>query len=101
MCTKAEYERLFKSGRKTIGDHEPLVALSLGVDVGDYDADWEEIVYTVPYKWLKDSMPKIFGVNWGMNRLRKWLREEYVSEDSDRIFERAYLERQLVTMNID
>lgn len=101
MLSRKEYERLFESGGKTIDDHEPLVALALEADDGDYDVDWDEIVYTVPYKWLKDSMPKIFGVNWGMKRLREWLREEYDSEDSDRIFERAYLEKQLVTMNID
>lgn len=101
MLSRKEYERLFEGGGKTIGDHEPLVALALAADDGDYDVDWDEIVYTVPYKWLKDSMSKLFGGNWNMKRLRKWLQEEYDSEDSDRIFEKAHLERQLVTMNIN
>lgn len=104
MLSIKDYERLFKRGRKTIGEHEPLLALTFASDNGDSEKysehGWEEIVYTVPEKWLKKYMKILTGREWTSRKLRKWLREEYDSEDSSRIFDQAVLEHQLVTMNI-
>lgn len=100
MFSIKEYERFFQSGHKTIGEHELLLALAIASDDGDSEHGWEEIVYTVPEKWLKKYMKILTGRKWTSRELRKWLCEEYDSEDSSQIFDQAVLEHQLVTMNI-
>lgn len=101
MLRKKELYDCFRSGRKTIGEHEPLAALTFGADDSDYVADWSEALFTVPYEWLRKHMEKATDKKWTLKRLKKWLCEEYTSDDSSEIFDSAVLERQLVTMNIN
>lgn len=95
---RKDYADCFKAGRKTIGEHELLHALTFGND--DEYGDWDEIVFTVPAEWLRRYMQELTGEKWTLESLREWLCNEYTSEDSTQIFDRALLEQQLVTMNI-
>ena len=95
---RKEYENCFEAGRKTIGEHELLHALIFGND--DEYGDWDEVIFTVPEKWLRQHREEQTGEYWTSDRLREWLCEEYTSEDSSEIFDSALLAHQLVTMNI-
>lgn len=78
------------------GDHEDLKALCIcPFDEGDYKADYQEMTYVVPVKWLKEVAKEEFEVE----DLDLWLQEEYTSDESEVVFERALNERQVVMVD--
>lgn len=78
------------------GDHEDLKALCIcPFDEEDYKADYQEMTYVVPVKWLKKVVKEEFKIE----DLELWLQEEYTSDESEVIFERALNERQVVMVD--
>lgn len=102
-------ENIFKQwrGRPYLeyGKHEKLVSLSLCPDpyCEDFSYDYVEIVFTVPVEWLVNWLA-LYDNNrsyWREKEMFKWLREEYTSEESERIFNDAMEEQKIVTLNFD
>ena len=78
------------------GDHEDLKALCIcPFDEEDYKADYEELAYVVPSNWLKQTVKELFDVD----DVVMWLKEEYTSDESELVFERALNERQVVMVD--
>lgn len=78
------------------GDHEDLKALCIcHFDEEDYKADYEEMTYVVPSNWLKQVAKELFDID----DVDIWLREEYTSDESEVVFERALNERQVVMVD--
>lgn len=78
------------------GDHEDLKALCIyPFDEEDYSGDYQEMTYVVPSNWLKQTAKELFGVE----DIDLWLQEEYTSDESELIFERALNERQVVMVD--
>ena len=78
------------------GDHEDLKALCIcHFDDEDYKADYEEMTYVVPSNWLKQVAKELFDID----DVDIWLREEYTSDESELVFERALNERQVVMVD--
>ena len=106
----------FEDGQCNLCPHEPLAALCMVVDTPDYNRDYE-IVFTVPISWLLSKLnereenwdqEKLFnwldehkGRNeWDQEKLFSWLNEEYVSDDSEWVWEEACLDKKIVTFNV-
>ena len=80
------------------GDHEDLKGLCIcPFDDEDYKADYQEMTYIVPSKWLKNIAKEEFEVE----DLDLWLQTEYTSDESEVIFERALNERQIVMIDFN
>lgn len=96
--TKEEVMNLYDSQTIRITKHEPLVVLSCAtIENDDYE---DEFIFTVPIKWLVDYMNKLSGKReWDWDRVRDWLENEYVYDDSKPIFDQAILDNVCVTYN--
>ena len=80
------------------GDHEDLKALCIcpfAEDETFYNPDYEELTFVVPVKWLKETAKEMFGVE----DLDSWLQNEYTTDESELIFERALNQRQVVMVD--
>ncbi len=78
------------------GDHEDLKALCVcPFDEEDYNGDYQEMTYVVPSNWLKQTAKELFGVD----DIDIWLREEYTSNESELVFEKALNEKQVVMVD--
>ena len=78
------------------GDHEDLKALCIcPFDEEEYKADYEELTYIVPSNWLKQAVKELFDVD----DVDIWLKEEYTSDESELVFERALNEKQVVMVD--
>lgn len=90
----------FKDGQGNLCPHEPLAALCMIVETPDYNRDYEA-VFTVPISWLISKLDEREGKRyWDEDKLFTWLNEEYDSEDSEWVWEEAYIEKKLITFNI-
>ena len=83
------------------GKHEDLKALLIvPFDEDDtfYEStDYKELTFIVPSNWLKETVKKEFYVE----DVDYWLQNEYTSDESIIIFERALNERQIVVVDFD
>lgn len=78
--------------------HEDLKGLCVcPYEDEDYNPDYQEMIYIVPTKWLKNIVKEEFGIK----NLDLWLQEEYTSDESEIIFERALNERQIVMVDFN
>ena len=78
------------------GDHEDLKALCVcPFYEEDYNGDYQEMTYVVPSNWLKQTAKDLFGIE----DIDIWLREEYTSDESELVFEKALNERQVVMVD--
>lgn len=80
------------------GKHEDLKAVCMQPYAEDdtfYNSDYYELTFIVPAKWLKNITKKMFEVD----DLDNWLQNEYTTNESELIFERALNERQVVTVD--
>ena len=78
------------------GDHEDLKALCIyPFDEEDYSGDYQEMTYVVPSNWLKQTAKELFDID----DVDIWLQEEYTSDESELVFERALNERQVVMVD--
>jgi len=66
--------------------------------LGEESDNFKQMAFTVPNKWLKKRVPKV--MRNGLS-IKKWLRTEYISEDSMAIFDDAVLERKVVSISFD
>lgn len=101
-----EWDR--KTIRKTVkencylkfGEHEDLKALCIYPFTEDeefYEPDYYELVFVVPNNWLKEVAKEMFEVD----DLDYWLQNEYTTDESEIIFERALNERQVVMVDFE
>ena len=82
------------------GDHEDLKALCIcpfAEDEEFYEPDYYELAFIVPTKWLKEAVKEMFEVE----DLDYWLQNEYTTDESEIIFEKALNERQVVMVDFD
>lgn len=80
------------------GDHEDLKALCIcpfSKDEEFYNPDYQELSFIVPTNWLKEVVKEMFEIK----DLDYWLQNEYTSDESEVIFERALNERQIVMVD--
>lgn len=96
--TKEEVLNAYNSQKITITKHEPLVVLSCATyENDDYN---DEFIFTVPIDWLISYMDKLSGRReWDWDKLKYWLENEYVYDDSKPIFDQAVLENVCITCN--
>lgn len=62
-----------------------------------YNSDYYELAFIVPTKWLRDVAKEMFEIE----DLDDWLQNEYTTDESELIFERALNERQVVMVDFD
>lgn len=82
------------------GDYEDLKALCIcpyAEDETFYKSDYYELTFVVPLNWLKTVVKELFEVS----DLDYWLQNEYTTDESELIFERALNERQVVMIDFD
>ena len=80
------------------GDHEDLKALCIcpfAEDETFYKPDYQEMSFVVPTNWLKQVVKEMFEIE----DLDCWLQNEYTTDESEIIFERALNERQVVMVD--
>ena len=95
--SKADIKQIVKDMcYSRFGDHEDLKALCVyPFDGKDYNGDYQEMTYVVPSNWLKQTAKELFEVD----DIDIWLQEEYTSDESELVFERALNERQVVMVD--
>ena len=82
------------------GNHEDLKALCIcpfAEDETFYKPDYYEMAFVVPLNWLKEVAKEMFEID----DLDSWLQNEYTTDESELIFERALNERQVVMVDFD
>lgn len=82
------------------GNHEDLRAMCIcpfAEDDDFYNSDYYELAFIVPTKWLRDVAKEMFEIE----DLDDWLQNEYTTDESELIFERALNERQVVMVDFD
>ena len=82
------------------GEHEDLKSLCIcpfAEDETFYKNDYYEMIFVVPTNWLKEVVGEMFEVK----DLDYWLQNEYSTDESEIIFERALNERQVVMIDFD
>ncbi len=82
------------------GDHEDLKALCVcpyAEDESFYNPDYQELTFIVPTNWLKETAMEMFEVD----NLDYWLQNEYTTDESELIFEKALNKRQVVMVDFD
>lgn len=78
-------------------EHNDLLAMSCDAEcflIGDEDPGdlgIEEVVFAVEKKWLVDYMNRE-RYEWTEDKVRWWLQNEYISDDSKAIFDAAIAE---------
>ena len=56
-----------------------------------------ELTFVVPLNWLKEIVYEMFEVD----DLDYWVQNEYTTDESELVFERALNERQVVMVDFD
>lgn len=81
------------------GRHEDLRALCVYPFEEDDDcsSDYYELAFIVPTKWLKETVNGMFNIS----DIDDWLQNEYTTDESELIFERALNERKVVMVDFD
>lgn len=82
------------------GDHEDLKALCVcpfAEDETFYEPDYQELTFVVPKKWLMETAKEMFEID----DLDDWLQNEYTTDESELIFERALNERKVVMVDFN
>lgn len=82
------------------GNHEDLKALCVcpyAEDESFYKPDYKELTFIVPLNWLKETAKTLFDVD----DLDYWLQNEYTTDESELILEKALNERQVVMVDFD
>ena len=80
------------------GDHEDLKAMCIypfAEDDDFYNNDYEELTFIVPKEWLVETVKEMFEVK----DLDDWLQNEYTTDESELVFEKALNERQVVMVD--
>jgi hypothetical protein len=77
---------------KDYGKHELLVNLSC---VYEDNSESVEVIFAVPEEWLLDYMTNLTKTMWSWLSIHDWLENEYTSEDSQQILEKAILENEI------
>ena len=80
------------------GDHEDLKALCIcpfAEDETFYEPDYYEMKFVIPLNWLKKTVKEMFEID----DLDYWLQNEYTTDESEMIFEKALNDRQVVMVD--
>ena len=80
------------------GRHDLLFSMSYVIEYEDGEA---EVLFAVPAEFLRDWLSKKTGHMWTFARVQKWLQEEYTSEDSEEVLQKAALDDKIAFYNID
>lgn len=92
-------EKLLKDNNYcAYGRHDLLFSLSCVFEEDDADI---EIVFAVPADFLRNWLYEKTEKLWTFNRVQKWLQEEYTSEDSEEVLQKAALDDKIAFYNID
>lgn len=92
-------EKLLKDNNYcAYGRHDLLFSLSCVFEEDDADI---EITFAVPADFLQSWMMHNTGKYWAFEKIQKWLQEEYTSEDSMDILEKAALQNKVAFYNTD
>ena len=96
-------EWLGAGGYKETAVHEPLVSVVCVFENMENCDDYEqiEVEFAVPIGWLVDYKNSEGCRIWDWPRVREWLVNEYTSEDSEPILERAAAENKVAFWRIN
>ena len=89
------------------GLHNELLALSCDAATltsEDEDPDTfgcEEVVFAVEKDWLITHLNRTTNEYWTADKVKKWLKTEYTSEDSSAIFKTAITQRAVVMLEFN
>ena len=95
--TRDEIENYLDGSEKEYdhSKHEILVDLTCVYECDEGDT---EVTFVVPFVWVLQKLEKFTEWNW--TELKDWLCNEYTSEDSQWLLEKAVEEKQLVSWRI-
>lgn len=79
-------------GYKDYNKHYPLCSLSC---VYENDTESVEVIFAVPIGFLCSYVNDINDDYWSWEDVQEWLENEYTSEDSQQILEKAILENEI------
>lgn len=85
------------------GDHLLLHAMCVcsGYLGEDEDCDFDEVVFAVPAAWLVQTVIREYDELKNKEDVQYWLQNEYTSDDSSWIFDKAMRENQIVMLNFN
>ena len=86
--------------------HNELLALSCSPEDLAEDGDSEncgsdEILFAVERDWLITHLNRTTNEYWTADKVKKWLKTEYTSDDSAAIFEAAIQQRAIVMLEFN
>ena len=90
--TRKEIVEWLSSSKDRTEPYTPLVQM---VCVFEDETETTEVVFAVPINWLGQKL----NMTW--RQLQDWLRNEYTSDDSQQVLERAVEENQLAFWKIN
>ena len=101
---KNEILKLYRKHSFTgFGEHNELLALVVCAENfgEDYEKwDFNEVVFAVEKEWLLNYMNS-YRLEWDGERLKEWLRNEYTSDDSYKIFYVAMEDNAIVMLEFN
>lgn len=84
-------------------EHKELLALGVCSEFfcePDEETDFEEVLFAVEQDWLVNYMKREYP-DWDEVDVRRWLREEYTSYDSIKIYEAALKDDAILMIDFD
>lgn len=86
--------------------HNELLALSCDPEDLASDGDpetcgFEELLFAVEKDWLVTYLNRTTNEYWTADKVKKWLKTEYTSEESSAIFKAALLQRAVIMLEFN
>lgn len=97
--TREEVAEWLNTGKDKTERHTPLVKMCC-VFEGD-DGSYTEVEFAVPIDWLVSYKVDETHDIWSWEDVRLWLENDYTSDDSQQILEKAIEENQLAFWRIN
>ena len=100
-------DRYLENRSPDFGLHNELLALSCDAATLTSESEdpvtfgCEEVVFAVEKDWLITHLNRITNEYWTADKVKKWLKTEYTSEDSSAIFEAAILQKAVMLLEFN
>lgn len=85
------------------GEHPLLHSMCVcsGYFGEEEDCDFDEVIFAVPAAWLVQTVVEEYEELKNKDDVQYWLQNEYTSDDSYWIFDKAMRENQIVMLNFN
>lgn len=85
--------------------HNELLALSCCgeylTENEDEEFEFEEVLFAVERDWLITHLNRTTNEYWTADKVKKWLKTEYTSEDAAAIFKAAILQKAVIMIEFN